>query len=80
MTILSNQEFQIFRWLCNGYTEKQIAAEMNCSRQTIHYHITKVKRRIGAVSLYHLIALLFTYSQLQPEYSSDKLRQFLKRQ
>jgi DNA-binding NarL/FixJ family response regulator len=45
---LTNRETQILRYMAQGYLNKQIAAELSLSEQTIKNHITSILRKLDA--------------------------------
>ncbi len=45
---LTPRETEILRYVAEGYLNKQIAAELNISEQTIKNHVTSILRKLNA--------------------------------
>lgn len=45
---LTPREMEILRYIAQGYLNKQIAAELNISEQTIKNHVTSILRKLNA--------------------------------
>ena len=48
MSPLSARELEVLRYVASGYSNKQIAAVLNLSEQTIKNHITSILRKLDA--------------------------------
>lgn len=54
--ILTDRELEVLQLLARGFSNKEIALRLNCTEQTVKFHLTniyrklKVKNRTGAVS------------------------------
>lgn len=48
MSPLSARELEVLRYVASGYSNKQIAAALNLSEQTIKNHITSILRKLDA--------------------------------
>jgi DNA-binding CsgD family transcriptional regulator len=63
---LTPRERQIVEMLANGYTGEQIAQELVLSPETVQKHVHNAKRKIGAETRAHLIALTLTRGLINP--------------
>ena len=64
---LTRRERQIVEMLARGSTGEQIAQELVLSPETVQKHVHNAKRKIGAGTRAHLIALAMTRGLIDPE-------------
>lgn len=64
--MLTPRERQIVEMLANGFTGEQIAQELVLSPETVQKHVHNAKRKIGAETRAHLIALAMTQGLIDP--------------
>jgi two-component system response regulator FixJ len=57
LTRLTARERQIFDLLCEGWTNKKIAAEFACSARTVEVHRAHVMEKLGAGNVVDLVRL-----------------------
>ena len=63
---LTRRERQIVEMLARGSTGEQIAQELVLSPETVQKHVHNAKRKIGAETRAHLIALAMTRGLIDP--------------
>jgi DNA-binding CsgD family transcriptional regulator len=63
---LTPRERQIVEMLARGATGEQIAQELVLSPETVQKHVHNAKRKIGAATRAHLIALALTRGLIDP--------------
>ena len=63
---LTPRERQIVEMLAAGATGEQIAQELVLSPETVQKHVHNAKRKIGAATRAHLIALAMTQGLIDP--------------
>ena len=63
---LTPRERQIVEMLARGSTGEQIAQELVLSPETVQKHVHNAKRKIGAATRAHLIALALTRGLIDP--------------
>ena len=63
---LTRRERQIVEMLACGSTGEQIAQELVLSPETVQKHVHNAKRKIGAETRAHLIALALTRGLIDP--------------
>lgn len=63
---LTRRERQIVEMLARGSTGEQIAQELVLSPETVQKHVHNAKRKIGAETRAHLIALALTRGLIDP--------------
>jgi DNA-binding CsgD family transcriptional regulator len=63
---LTRRERQIVEMLARGATGEQIAHELVLSPETVQKHVHNAKRKIGAATRAHLIALAMTRGLIDP--------------
>jgi DNA-binding NarL/FixJ family response regulator len=63
---LTRRERQIVEMLARGSTGEQIAQELVLSPETVQKHVHNAKRKIGAATRAHLIALALTRGLIDP--------------
>lgn len=68
---LTRRQHQIFTLLESGYTTRNIAEHLNMTERAVIYHITQVRRRLGASSRAQIIALLVQIRTEQKSEDSD---------
>lgn len=61
MSRLSPRELKIVGMVVKGLTQKQIALELKCSRGTVKEHLQRARRKIGANSIYQVVAVAVEY-------------------
>ncbi len=54
---LTPRERELVCLLVEGFTQKQMAVEMRCDLVTIKRHFTQIRRKIGAISTYQVVAV-----------------------
>ena len=64
--VLTRRERQIVEMLARGATGEQIAQELVLSPETVQKHVHNAKRKIGAETRAHLIALAMTRGLIDP--------------
>ena len=64
--LLTPRERQIVEMLATGATGEQIAQELVLSPETVQKHVHNAKRKIGAETRAHLIALALTRGLIDP--------------
>lgn len=62
---LSNQQMKIVEILRKGYSNKQIAYELNISESTVKVHMTAIMRKLNCVNRIQVIRKLFDLGILQ---------------
>ena len=65
-TVLTPRERQIVEMLAAGYTGEQIAQQLVLSPETVQKHVHNAKRKVGAETRAHLIALTLTRGLIDP--------------
>jgi DNA-binding CsgD family transcriptional regulator len=55
---MTNRQQQVIALLEAGYTTRKIAERLNISERAVIYHITQVRRRLGASSRAQIMAML----------------------
>ena len=63
---LTRRERQIVEMLARGSTGEQIAQELVLSPETVQKHVHNAKRKMGAATRAHLIALAMTRGVIDP--------------
>ena len=63
---LTPRERQIVEMLAHGSTGEQIAHELVLSPETVQKHVHNAKRKMGAATRAHLIALAMTHGVIDP--------------
>jgi DNA-binding NarL/FixJ family response regulator len=63
---LTPRERQIVEMLAQGATGEQIATELVLSPETVQKHVHNAKRKMGAATRAHLIALALTRGVIDP--------------
>jgi DNA-binding CsgD family transcriptional regulator len=63
---LTPRERQIVEMLAGGATGEQIAQELVLSPETVQKHVHNAKRKVGAATRAHLIALALTRGLIDP--------------
>ena len=58
--MLSDEQFEIIKLLCDGYTQNEVAEQMAISVRTENSRIAEAKKTTGAKSTYNLIHLVLT--------------------
>lgn len=53
--MLSDRKIEILRLAAEGYPMKQIADRLNICRETVHSHMKKIKKQLGAYNTPHAI-------------------------
>jgi DNA-binding CsgD family transcriptional regulator len=64
--VLTPRERQIVEMLARGSTGEQIARELVLSPETVQKHVHNAKRKVGAETRAHLIALTLTRGLIDP--------------
>jgi DNA-binding CsgD family transcriptional regulator len=64
--VLTPRERQIVEMLAQGATGEQIAQELVLSPETVQKHVHNAKRKVGAETRAHLIALALTRGLIEP--------------
>jgi DNA-binding CsgD family transcriptional regulator len=64
--VLTPRERQIVEMLAQGSTGEQIAQQLVLSPETVQKHVHNAKRKIGAETRAHLIALALTRGLIDP--------------
>ena len=64
--VLTRRERQIVEMLARGATGERIAQELVLSPETVQKHVHNAKRKIGAETRAHLIALALTRGLIDP--------------
>ena len=64
---LTPRERQIVEMLASGATGEQIAEQLVLSPETVQKHVHNAKRKIGAHTRAHLIALALTRGLIEPQ-------------
>ena len=64
--VLTPRERQIVEMLATGYTGEQIAQQLVLSPETVQKHVHNAKRKVGAETRAHLIALTLTRGLIDP--------------
>lgn len=54
---LTPQESRVVRLLVEGLTQKEMALELQCTRETITWHMSNLRRKINVVSTYQVVAV-----------------------
>ena len=54
---LTRREYEIMTWVITGMLNKQIAAELNISEETVKIHRGRVMQKLGIVSVVELVRL-----------------------
>ena len=57
---LSAREKEVLKWLSEGYRNDRIADRLNISNATVNFHMTSIKRKLGAKTREHAIAIALT--------------------
>lgn len=65
-TVLTPRERQIVEMLAGGSTGEQIAQTLVLSPETVQKHVHNAKRKVGAETRAHLIALALTRGLIDP--------------
>lgn len=65
-TVLTPRERQVVEMLATGYTGEQIAQKLVLSPETVQKHVHNAKRKVGAETRAHLIALTLTRGLIDP--------------
>jgi DNA-binding CsgD family transcriptional regulator len=68
--VLTRRERQIVEMLARGSTGEQIAQELFLSPETVQKHVHNAKRKVGATTRAHLIALAITRGLIDPTFES----------
>jgi len=55
-SIVTHREFEVFRWLCAGFSNSEIAEKLNVSQKTIHNHVAKILGKLKLKSRHRVIA------------------------
>jgi DNA-binding CsgD family transcriptional regulator len=63
---LSRRERQILTLIARGRTGEQIAAQLVISPETVQKHVHNAKRKLGAATRAHAIALALRYGEIEP--------------
>ncbi len=64
--VLTRRERQIVEMLAQGSTGEQIAQQLVLSPETVQKHVHNAKRKTGAETRAHLIALALTRGLIDP--------------
>ncbi len=54
---LTPQELRIVRLLVEGLTQKEMALELCCTRQTVKLHLRNLRAKLTVVSTYQVVAV-----------------------
>lgn len=54
---ITPREMETLRWAAEGLTNAQIAAVMEISPNTVHHHISRAMRAVGARDRTHAVVL-----------------------
>lgn len=55
--LLSRRELQCLTWAAYGLTDKEIAAELSCSHDTVRFHVKNILRKLAASNRTHAVAV-----------------------
>lgn len=56
-TKLTPRESKLVRLLVEGLTQKEMALELGCAHKTVKAHLAHVRKKIGVVSTYQVVAV-----------------------
>lgn len=62
--IVRVQERQVLLLVASGRTEAEIGALLDIGPRTVNWHKTRIKRRLGAFTMPHAIALAYEAGEL----------------
>lgn len=54
---LTMRECQVLEWAAEGFSNKEIAREMNCEPSTISWHVKRILHHLNARDRVHAVAL-----------------------
>ena len=54
---LTPKERELICFLVEGLTQKQMALELGCDPVTIKRHFSQIRRKVGAISTYQVVAV-----------------------
>ena len=72
--ILSKTEVKVLEQVMRGYSEKEIAVRLNCSRHTVNNHLRHIRKNNGLTKNTEVIFLYIAYVKKQ-KFSLKKLRE-----
>jgi LuxR family quorum sensing-dependent transcriptional regulator len=61
---LTRRERECLRWVAAGKSDRDIAALLGVSASTAHYHVERVKKKLGVNSRSHAVAVLLLEGEL----------------
>ena len=68
--MLTPREREILQMLAGGSTGEQIARQLELSPETVQKHVHTAKRKVGAHTRAHLIALALARGLIEPPVSA----------
>ncbi|TCD14114.1 helix-turn-helix transcriptional regulator [Oricola cellulosilytica] len=63
---LTNRELEVLRWLSTGVRNDRIAEKLNISPATVNFHVGGIKKKLGAKTREHAVALAISAGCFQP--------------
>jgi len=57
--LLSDRELETLKWLSDGHRNDRIAEKMKIAAVTVNYHMTEVKRKLGAKTREQAVAIAY---------------------
>ena len=68
---LSKREFEVFQFIGQGYSNREIAENLEISKKTVDTYREKIKAKLGLDSAYRLILYAFKWTQTNRSSFSD---------
>lgn len=65
--LLKRAEARVLTEIARGSTPAQAATRLNLTRNTVHWNINQARRRAGATSTVHLLALAIANGDIAPD-------------
>lgn len=78
MIELPNRLEQVCQLVAKGYTDKEIAIELNISLATVKQHLWKIKKKLGVTNR-TLVALKYLKDRAYILYRNDVCEEFCKK-
>ena len=67
--MLSQRQFEILKLLSEGFTQKEVASQLDIKTRTVEYHINNINIKLNANNTAHAVAIAYRtgiFETLQP--------------